>query len=198
MYRVNWIRARSRADRWQEEVKLLNAEMIWYQNYMLYQRKTARGWARLGLGDGYTAHAHRLADKWRRYGLQASSLWTTGGASTDKGPQTAANPTVKKEDVGDGTVFPMSAGALLGGKVETDGMVKEEEPEPNGGIGQVKVEDVDTKGDMAFLETEGNAALMREGVDGKGEMDVKGEILTEREGTLAGADLEVDPDEPIE
>ncbi|KAJ3531308.1 hypothetical protein NMY22_g8207 [Coprinellus aureogranulatus] len=52
LYRVNWIRARSRRDRWIEEIHYVKAEMGWYVRYMEHFESRARKWAALGLGDG--------------------------------------------------------------------------------------------------------------------------------------------------
>ncbi|KAJ3525648.1 hypothetical protein NMY22_g10486 [Coprinellus aureogranulatus] len=75
VYRVNWIRARSRKDRWAEEYKFVKAEMEWYVLYMSHFEERARGWANLGLGGGHSAYASRQADMWRRRGCEARSLF---------------------------------------------------------------------------------------------------------------------------
>ncbi|KAJ3533206.1 hypothetical protein NMY22_g7429 [Coprinellus aureogranulatus] len=75
LYRVNWIRARSRKDRWAEEYKYVKAEMGWYTLYMSHFEQRARDWAKLSLGDGHTAYANRQADMWRRRGAEAKSIF---------------------------------------------------------------------------------------------------------------------------
>lgn len=73
--RVNWIRARSRMERWTEEVLLLESEMQWYVNFMTSQKSRAEAWAQLDLGDGHKAYALREADEWRRYGIEGASTF---------------------------------------------------------------------------------------------------------------------------
>ncbi|KAJ3503219.1 hypothetical protein NMY22_g18324 [Coprinellus aureogranulatus] len=69
VYRVKWLRAQSRVDRWKEEVDYLTSEMSWYVNFMDYQEKHAR--QRASLSGGRSAYELRQADIWRRYGLEA-------------------------------------------------------------------------------------------------------------------------------
>ncbi|KAF6743574.1 hypothetical protein DFP72DRAFT_858661 [Ephemerocybe angulata] len=67
VYRVNWIRAKSRADRWSEEVTILGHEMEWFLRFCKYQEDKCLGWAELeevGMSDGHSAYAHRQADMW--------------------------------------------------------------------------------------------------------------------------------------
>ena len=40
VYRVNWLRAKSRRDRWAEEVELLKSELQWIKRYHQYQVET--------------------------------------------------------------------------------------------------------------------------------------------------------------
>ncbi|KAK7682196.1 hypothetical protein QCA50_014783 [Cerrena zonata] len=42
LYRVNWLRAKSRRDRWVEEVELLSSELGWTKNYYHYQAEMWR------------------------------------------------------------------------------------------------------------------------------------------------------------
>ena len=45
VYRVNWLRARSRFDRWREEYKLLRSEMDWILNFFSYKEAECKSWA---------------------------------------------------------------------------------------------------------------------------------------------------------
>ncbi|KAF6741412.1 hypothetical protein DFP72DRAFT_757635, partial [Ephemerocybe angulata] len=65
VYRVNWIRAKSRRDRWAEELVMIGAEMDWFTRWHMHRANEAAEWAELGLGDGHTAYALRQADMWR-------------------------------------------------------------------------------------------------------------------------------------
>lgn len=71
VYRASWIRARSRYDRWKEELLLVEAEMDWYVRFMEYRQNWAMQWTELGLGGGYDAYAFQQADMWRRLAQRA-------------------------------------------------------------------------------------------------------------------------------
>ncbi|KAH6867625.1 hypothetical protein BKA70DRAFT_1380018 [Coprinopsis sp. MPI-PUGE-AT-0042] len=63
LYRVNWLRAKSRLERWQEEYILLTAEMEWVLHFFDYKSDEAKVWANIRLRDpGHVAYAHRQAD----------------------------------------------------------------------------------------------------------------------------------------
>lgn len=47
VYRISWLRAKARRDRWEEECVLLRSEMEWTTNY--YKNKSEE-WSRLGTG----------------------------------------------------------------------------------------------------------------------------------------------------
>lgn len=47
MYRISWLRAKARKERWEEECILLKSEMEWTTRY--YKHKSA-GWTELALG----------------------------------------------------------------------------------------------------------------------------------------------------
>lgn len=66
--RVRWLRARSRVDRWNEEVTYLASEMTWYVNFMGYREGEAM--KRATVGGRMSAFELRQADMWRRYGMQ--------------------------------------------------------------------------------------------------------------------------------
>ncbi|KAF6747984.1 hypothetical protein DFP72DRAFT_1074860 [Ephemerocybe angulata] len=69
VYRVNWIRAKSRADRWMEEVIILEHEMEWFVRFCLYRQRKCLDWAQSneeGVSAGHMAYAFRQADMWAR------------------------------------------------------------------------------------------------------------------------------------
>ncbi|KAJ3533262.1 hypothetical protein NMY22_g7406 [Coprinellus aureogranulatus] len=73
IYRVRWLRARCRVDRWMEEVTFIESEMSWYVNYMNFKEEEsatrATGAGKVGTSEG--ALELRQADVWRRRGLEA-------------------------------------------------------------------------------------------------------------------------------
>lgn len=99
--RVNWIRARSRMDRWTEEVLLLESEMAWYVNFMSFHQSRSENWARLELGDGHKAFALRDADMWRRYNLEGRTLF-----HADDGVRNTEDLDLKQEEADDGDCDP--------------------------------------------------------------------------------------------
>jgi len=75
VYRVNWLRSREQASRWDEEYAYLWNEMEWVPNFMDYKMKR---WKTLTTGDtaktlGHTAYAHRQAALWQRMAEYARS-----------------------------------------------------------------------------------------------------------------------------
>ncbi|KAH6905924.1 hypothetical protein BKA70DRAFT_1430351 [Coprinopsis sp. MPI-PUGE-AT-0042] len=63
LYCVNWLKAKCRAERWQEEHILLRSEMDWICNFYKHKEEKCKEWAR-GATGGRKAYAHRQADKW--------------------------------------------------------------------------------------------------------------------------------------
>lgn len=82
VHRVNWIRAKSRVERWTEEVTLLEAEMEWYKNFMFHAAEEAKKRANLSLTDGQRAAAFRQEDVWRRFALEGQRVFDA--KSSDK------------------------------------------------------------------------------------------------------------------
>lgn len=70
VYRVNYIRAKARRDRWLEEFKLVPREMHWT---MLYFQRRAETWDGLGYETtpGKQCYARRQAGMWRAFQIQA-------------------------------------------------------------------------------------------------------------------------------
>ncbi|KAF6752303.1 hypothetical protein DFP72DRAFT_850109 [Ephemerocybe angulata] len=92
LYRVNWIRAKSRHDRWDEEVVMIESEMDWFSRWMSYQRDGALGWTTLDLGDGPKSYAHRQADMWGRVRADAIARFGQGKLTKAKSADTDTNP----------------------------------------------------------------------------------------------------------
>lgn len=73
VYRVHWLRARARSQRWAEEVTLTTNEMEWIPRFFISK---SREWKKYigdntGLGDGHIAYAERQSAMWQDMGEQA-------------------------------------------------------------------------------------------------------------------------------
>ncbi|EFI26753.1 hypothetical protein CC1G_15677 [Coprinopsis cinerea okayama7 len=72
LYRVNWIRAKARLDRWKEENTLIRCEMGWMLNFFDRKEKICLGWADMsGNRPGHRAYAYRQAEMWRLLACEA-------------------------------------------------------------------------------------------------------------------------------
>jgi len=61
---VNWLRAKARKERWEEEFELVKKEMEWTVNCFRHKEKT---WKEIAEGAGEEGH--------RAYGWKQSSMW---------------------------------------------------------------------------------------------------------------------------
>ena len=69
VYRVNWLRARARAQRWDEEKIIVAKEMDWVIRSFGYMREVWEARAR-NMGNeklGHKAYATREAERWQRW-----------------------------------------------------------------------------------------------------------------------------------
>ena len=69
VYRVSWLRARARAQRWKEEKEIVMKEMEWVIGSFGYMEEVWKARA-LEMGDqklGHRAYARREADRWKRW-----------------------------------------------------------------------------------------------------------------------------------
>ncbi|KAG1744530.1 uncharacterized protein EDB91DRAFT_1050678, partial [Suillus paluster] len=60
-YRVNWLKAKARYDRWSEELKLVQHEMFWTISWFWTQEERWRVWADESIKNGNRAYAERQA-----------------------------------------------------------------------------------------------------------------------------------------
>ena len=69
VYRVNWLRARARAERWNEEKVIVQQEMSWVVRTFGYMREVWEARAKNVGGDkpGHKAYAIREAERWERW-----------------------------------------------------------------------------------------------------------------------------------
>ncbi|KAG2004971.1 hypothetical protein CC2G_003473 [Coprinopsis cinerea AmutBmut pab1-1] len=76
LYRVNWLRAKSRAERWREEHVLLTSEMEWVPNFFAFKEEECKAWATLTRDlPGHRAYANRQANMWRLMGAHAEKAF---------------------------------------------------------------------------------------------------------------------------
>ena len=67
---MNWLRAKSRHDRWDEDLDQLKHEMTWTLLFFDFQRVLWEGRAltSVGIGEkGHQAYALKQSDMWRRF-----------------------------------------------------------------------------------------------------------------------------------
>jgi len=77
VYRVNWMRARAKFLRWQEESILVPSEMTWTK---LFFENRARGWATRALISwerGQKAYAYKQEAMWKELALQAHNAFSS-------------------------------------------------------------------------------------------------------------------------
>lgn len=78
--RVEWLKARARAQRWEEEVRMLRAEMNRVLEFFSWKAtwwatSTTRTSVSPQLGEGLTAYAAEQADMYRRIRVAFETLW---------------------------------------------------------------------------------------------------------------------------
>ncbi|KAK7678330.1 hypothetical protein QCA50_018678 [Cerrena zonata] len=71
MFRVNWLRAKSRRDRWAEEKVLLQSELTWTHRFFTHR---AEQWTKRSMHTtpGHSCHASRQANTWRNFAREAN------------------------------------------------------------------------------------------------------------------------------
>jgi hypothetical protein len=67
VYRVHWLRARARMERWKEEVILSEHEMEWTTRYFLNTSRKWVAWAKMSEAEGKLGHAS--------YASRQSAMW---------------------------------------------------------------------------------------------------------------------------
>ena len=64
VYRVNWLRAKARRDRWVEEKDLLESELLWTKLYFEHQQQVWLDRASGACDRGFVCYAYRQARDW--------------------------------------------------------------------------------------------------------------------------------------
>lgn len=77
--RVNWLRAKARFDRWEEEVKLVTNEMRWTGLWFDYQHNVwagrAEGSSQQGL-KGHSCYAWKQAGMWEKLARDGREIFS--------------------------------------------------------------------------------------------------------------------------
>ena len=74
VFRVHWLRAKARFDRWSEEKILVSSEMDWTVNYFNYrseQWRCRQGLAKENQSNGHVSYAARQESMWKELALDA-------------------------------------------------------------------------------------------------------------------------------
>jgi hypothetical protein len=69
--RVNWLRAKARSKRWEEEVLILKHEMIWTKLWFGHQKKTWEDRMEGATKPGHHAYAAKQVRIWSQFGEHA-------------------------------------------------------------------------------------------------------------------------------
>ncbi|KAH6913567.1 hypothetical protein BKA70DRAFT_1218493 [Coprinopsis sp. MPI-PUGE-AT-0042] len=78
LYRVNWLKAKSMADRCSEEYTLLRCEMDWVCQFFIYKEEECKKWALLRPSEpGHVAYAYRQAETWSLLRGEATSSFNS-------------------------------------------------------------------------------------------------------------------------
>lgn len=74
VYRVNWLRAKARHDRWDEELKLVKNEMGWVVRWFQHQKHVWEGRvekSRMNVQKGHEIYACKQVDLWNQFERRA-------------------------------------------------------------------------------------------------------------------------------
>ena len=77
VYRVNWLRAKARKERWEEEVELVTSEMGWTVNCFEYHMRIWKERAEVAKGAGQMAYAWKRKSTWEKWAELAKDTLET-------------------------------------------------------------------------------------------------------------------------
>lgn len=77
MYRVNWLRAKARRDRWNEEVVLLRYEMDWCRNFFKGKLNEWKGLADASILPGHRCYALSRSEMWELLDSHATTVFSS-------------------------------------------------------------------------------------------------------------------------
>lgn len=99
VYRVNWLRAKARVARWEEEKKIVSNEMVWTVNSFKHEQNIWKARAEVANSQpGLLAYAEKQADLWADFAAHAQGMfaWARGTPKKarwrQKGPGSALVP----------------------------------------------------------------------------------------------------------
>ena len=75
VYRVNWLRAKARKERWEEEMELVESEMGWTANCFWHHERIWRQIAEEARGPGHKAYAWKQSSTWARWAKTAENTF---------------------------------------------------------------------------------------------------------------------------
>lgn len=70
VYRVNWLKAKARYDRWNEELKLVQHEMAWTVLWFQMQEERWKVRAAQSVKKGHQAYAEKQASVWAQFSAE--------------------------------------------------------------------------------------------------------------------------------
>lgn len=81
VYRVNWLKAKARYDRWSEELKLVQHEMHWTVRWFQNQELMWRRRSGESIKNGHKAYAEKQAFMWAEFAAEGmkgfQGKWST-------------------------------------------------------------------------------------------------------------------------
>ncbi|KAI6003370.1 hypothetical protein EDC04DRAFT_2583493, partial [Pisolithus marmoratus] len=75
VYRINWLKARARRDRWKEEVSLVRHEMLWTGLWFEYHKKMWEQRALQSTEPGKEAYANKQMGLWSDFASKARLMF---------------------------------------------------------------------------------------------------------------------------
>jgi hypothetical protein len=73
VYRVNFLRAKARFDRWDEELNLVQHEMQWCVLYFEHQMQVWGKRAQVATREGPRAYAHKQVAMWHNFAMDGKN-----------------------------------------------------------------------------------------------------------------------------
>jgi hypothetical protein len=71
VFRVSWLKAKARYDRWNEELRLVEAEMFWTTLWFKHQEREWERRFRQAVEPGHQSYAAKQQDLWERFKMKA-------------------------------------------------------------------------------------------------------------------------------
>lgn len=78
---MNWLRAKARKERWEEELELLKCEMDWTVNCFNHHEKVWEQRAKEAKGPGHAAYAWKQSSTWANWAKIAENTFKASKGS---------------------------------------------------------------------------------------------------------------------